>query len=550
MGKLSILTRGPRKTTGLEGAAKKARGPAGAVLCSALPVPQVLMSAHPAPSLALLFTLILGCEPATVEPDRPPRATPSDDPQDQDTDDEQAEPPLAPVAVISGGDEVWIGEDTVLDGSASSDPQGAAILDYAWSCTDGSAASGAQASFHFAALGPVSCTLLVTADTGLTGAATVDFTVLRRPATWTVMVFVNGDNDLEQYAIEDLNEMEAAGSTDAVNLIVQIDRSEGYDRSEGNWTGARRYRMEHDDDMSSISSPVLEELGAVDSGRPSTIVAFVDWAARNYPADHYALVLWNHGWGWSFAPDDRPATSKGISWDQDTNNDISVAEGELEAVLAASTSLIGQKLDVIGFDACIMGSWEIAAAAAPYADVMVASQDYEDVDGWPYDTAMGDLVAAPTLSAAELGEHIAQRFNETKDSTQSAVDLGAMADLNAALDELALALINGDDPAGALALAAEALDFDGGRGSDHDLGDYLSVLATSTEDPAILAAVESVTTALDQAIIANYTYGRWASAAQGLSIYTPTRGAIDSEYLNASWSQAGLWDDFLSAARP
>src|SRR4029453_4230465 len=27
-------------------------------------------------------------------------------------------------------------------------------------------------------------------------------------------------------------------------------------------------------------------------------IDFVSWVAANYPAEHYALVLWNHGQGW------------------------------------------------------------------------------------------------------------------------------------------------------------------------------------------------------------------------------------------------------------
>src|SRR5690349_9127749 len=58
------------------------------------------------------------------------------------------------------------------------------------------------------------------------------------------MVYMASDNDLERYAINDLMEMQAAGSTDDVNIIVQMDRGEGYEEYVGDWTDARRFRIE------------------------------------------------------------------------------------------------------------------------------------------------------------------------------------------------------------------------------------------------------------------------------------------------------------------
>ena len=54
------------------------------------------------------------------------------------------------------------------------------------------------------------------------------------------------NNDLESFALADLDEMEFVGSTTDVNVVVQIDRSELYDTSNGNWTDARRFYVTHD----------------------------------------------------------------------------------------------------------------------------------------------------------------------------------------------------------------------------------------------------------------------------------------------------------------
>lgn len=369
-------------------------------------------------------------------------------------------------------------------------------------------------------------------------------------AAWTVMVFMNGDNELESAALGDLNEMERVGSTDAVHVLVQLDRSEGFDEGEGDWSGARRFRVEPDADARAIGSPALADLGPTDSGDPRTVVDFVAWAAERFPAERYALVLWDHGWGWSFAPDGRPALTKGISSDYATGNDISVAEGELAVLLAGAREALGQPLSLLGFDACLMASWEVAHASSGYAGVMVASQDYEDADGWPYDAVLADLVAAPETSAAGLGGLIALRFSESRDSTQSAVDLERLQQLDDALDGVAAALLEREDPGVELdAAAAASLDFEGGWGSDRDLGHLLELLEQGASSPEIEAAAVAARSALDEVVLANFTVGRGVDDANGLSIYAPTRGEVDELYLQGIWSERTRWDDLLVAAR-
>ncbi len=367
-------------------------------------------------------------------------------------------------------------------------------------------------------------------------------------ASWTLMIFMAGDNNLESSALGDLNELERVGSSDEVNVLVQLDRSRHYSSADGDWSGSRRYRVEQDDDTSSIGSSVLDELGETDSGDPDTVAAFASWAIQSYPADRYGLVMWNHGWGWSLAA---TAATKGLSSDYDSGNDISVAEGELEAILSAAHEQIGAPLDLLGIDACLMGSWEVSHVAAPHADVYVASQANEGLDGWAYDTTLADLVADPDMDGAALGEVIALRFNETFDSTQSVVDLAVASDLASALDTLAQAMMD-TGQAGALLDdgATQAQDFETGVGADHDIGDFLDKLeASSHADGAVLSAIEGLREVYDTAVIANYTWGNDVRDATGMSIYTPTYGQVDSDYGRGRWAEETLWDEFLELAR-
>jgi hypothetical protein len=361
---------------------------------------------------------------------------------------------------------------------------------------------------------------------------------------WTVMVYLAGDNNLEQWALKDLNEMEIAGSTDEVNIIVEIDRAFGYDDSDRDWTGARRYHIQQDDNMNSIDSPVVADLGEVDSGAAETYVDFINWTVDNFPAQQYALVIWNHGWGWTLAPE---SGRKGVSSDDESGNDISIANGEYEEILIAAKEATGDRLTLVGMDACLMANWEIARLTADYADVYVASQATESIEGWAFNTALTDLVEDPEMEADELGTAFAQRFYETGDSTLSVIDLAQLVELDGAIDLLADAVLSKDNPRGAVREQAQrAQKFDGDR-NDKDFRDFLRHMIADSADEDLVEASENLDDQLNETILANFSNGDFNNAT-GLSLYIPTRG-YDSTYELGRWNELTRWDEVVDTLR-
>ncbi|MGQ9535057.1 MAG: clostripain-related cysteine peptidase [bacterium] len=255
-----------------------------------------------------------------------------------------------------------------------------------------------------------------------------------RNAQWTIMVFMNGDNNLEHYGIEDFNEMEQVGSFSNVNIIVQFDRAVGYDYSNGNWTTCRRYRVTHDNYPDSITSELIEDLGEVDMGDPNTLANFGTWAKANYPANNYLLVLWDHGDGWREGGE---KIIKGVSYDNSSGNDISVADGELAQALSA----IGD-VEIIGFDACLMQMWEVMENVSPYAECMVGSEETESAEGWNYTGFLQDLYTNPGMDPIALGNSI---ISHTTQTTLSVVDLAQIGNLRHAVDTFALELMRARD---------------------------------------------------------------------------------------------------------
>ena len=232
--------------------------------------------------------------------------------------------------------------------------------------------------------------------------------------TWTIMVYLDGDNNLEENAIDDLNEMEFVGSSDNVNIITLFDRTEGWDTSNGDWTGAKTYYVEQDNDMDIINSKVLRDMGEINMGDPSTLTDFITWTKDKYPADNYVLILWDHGAG-----------HEGICWDDDNHEDY-LELTELESALEKSDT----HFEIIGFDACLMSTLEIASIIDTHGNVMIASQESEPVNGWEYSSFLNKLKANPNMHTNQFSMEIINGFYNSyyqdpsaRDITLSAVDL-------------------------------------------------------------------------------------------------------------------------------
>ncbi|RLF65363.1 MAG: hypothetical protein DRN30_04100, partial [Thermoplasmata archaeon] len=228
---------------------------------------------------------------------------------------------------------------------------------------------------------------------------------------WVFMVYLDADNNLESAGISDFNEMEMAGSTDDVAIVVMLDRALGYDTSNGDWTTTRIYLVKFDTDPENISSELLVDLGEKNMGDPNTVLEFVTYVHEHFPAEHYALVFWDHGNAWrrSGLGD---VNYRGVCWD-DTDGYDYLTEQELIQALN-DIKAMGIHLDIVGFDVCLLGQAEVAydIGTIGIADVLVASQDYEPWDGWYYTPFLQALTMNPEMTAEELAAKIVEAYGE------------------------------------------------------------------------------------------------------------------------------------------
>ena len=221
------------------------------------------------------------------------------------------------------------------------------------------------------------------------------------------MLYQDADDPaLEQDIFVDMNEAEKAGSDQNVQIVSRIDRYKGAFSGDGNWTGARRYLITQDDDLSRISSQMLTDLGTANSSDPNTLVDFATWAIKTYPADKYALILSDHGMGWPGgmtdpAGDGRSVPDAPLAQAVGSQMFLSDIDGALTKI-RSNTGV--DKFELVGLDACLMSSLEVLDALAPSARYAVTSEETEPSLGWAYTSFLDSLKANPAYEWRRPGK--------------------------------------------------------------------------------------------------------------------------------------------------
>lgn len=401
---------------------------------------------------------------------------------------------------------------------------------------------------------------------------------------WTVLVWMAGDNNLESFALTDLEEMKRVGSTDQLNIVAQLDTMAD-DRT-------RRYFLRRG---TPVEDDVVEELGETNTGDPAVAIDFFVWAMQRYPSERVLAVIWNHGSGIDEADIyaraarggsvgrggsrsgaaaaagnvrtmmsrryrralfsttlEAAINNRAIAYD-DSSRDF-LDNAELKRVLEQVTSETGRAIDLLGFDACLMNMLEIAYQLRTTARFIVGSEEIEPGDGWPYDKVLADLAARPKLSAADLGAIVVKRYAASYASesvTQSLLDLDRVGACAAAVDALAAALIKALKTPAEYAAVAKALNatlrFD--MEEFVDLGHLCSELAVRSKDAGVKKAAKGVLAAISgpQGLVAAEAHkGGKLNKALGVAIYAP-RGAAAKTYSKLDFAKTTKWGQFLDA---
>jgi len=216
-----------------------------------------------------------------------------------------------------------------------------------------------------------------------------------------VMEYVIG-SDLEDnrgMASLNISQMkEATSKGDGVDFVMQAGGSERWftegieDSTVGRYliSGGNIETVEMLDDMTCMSEP-------------ETLTDFIVWTKKNYPADRYMLVLWDHGGGF--------ASGYGVDvLNERADNEMTMLASEIIRAIKDA----GVKFDLIGFDACLMQNIEYANALEPYADYYLASEETEPGTGWFYTAGFGKLAEDPALGTEEFGKSMISSYDQSQ----------------------------------------------------------------------------------------------------------------------------------------
>ena len=383
---------------------------------------------------------------------------------------------------------------------------------------------------------------VTTADTGGTQSTTVNGL---GDGSWTVLVYLDGDNNLEYPALLDLKEMQE-GVGDNVNIVVLLDRSVNDEApysgdpvdGVGSFSGARLLHVTKDG---------IEVLGTGDAAtsNPATLAQVGTVAFQRFPADHYAVSLWDHGGAWH-----------GFAVDESSGDEAMMTIDEVQSGLQQIIDNTGiGKLDYVIWDACLMGELEIADAMRPVADYMIASEEVVPGHSLNYrvldEATSGDVVSFGTVLIDAFQQQADEEFPQTAASvTMSLFDLSKMQPLDDAVAGLQLGLEA--DPSAAVEFFravdhSSAFAYDPNPAQNYDMRDLGQIADQLAGGGSSLAAAAAQVSSALHAVVLHHIEGAGHTGASGMSVYAP----LSIEHFRSDFndvSTSPLWSGVLDAA--
>ena len=395
---------------------------------------------------------------------------------------------------------------------------------------------------------------------------------------WTVMVFMNAKNNLSEsmlwgltgkFSAQDISEMKKVGSSPSVNVLVEHGVKGG---------GSTRMLIEKKTGYFSTGEKVYGVYPDADMGDYRRVIEFVNWSKRQFPAERYMLILWNHGLGW-IDPVMKPQAEKGILFDDETKNYVRTAQ--LGDILRQS----GYE-DIFMTNACLMQMAEVGYEIKDNAGLIVGSEETMLAQGYDYEKLLKFMNANPSFTPEQFADFMMNWYREfyaggmpvgpitvpldSIPSTLSAVRPGALNDLPAYMDRFALAVMGNSETEAIKKAIVEAVRFsslDPAKDKKKmiapyvdlaDLADVTARYAVSQETrDAAAGLIDFVRGKLVMRSIGlnkdaenGYDYSR----AGGVSVYMTMKAkprppqldaVFETKYGDLSFSKASKWDEFV-----
>jgi hypothetical protein len=421
---------------------------------------------------------------------------------------------------------------------------------------------------------------------------------------WLFMNYIGADCNLKEFQADNIDNQELVGSDKNTHIVAMIDVGPGRDMevtetgeekapsgpSTINWAGARTFYVTQDATPKKLNSPVLEDYGMnVNMAKPETLTKFIVDMMAKFPSDHVGLVLNDHGGGFTGAIAD------------DTQGGF-MSTPQIKQALADAEKITGKKIDILGFDACLMAAAEVAHELKDTAKILLASEETEGGPGWTYDSMLKDGTKETPKTKTEVFEMVKKAIAEKKLKTGalqsnksmsssiemlqnamtkkidvspeefakivvkvneqhnndiptfSATDLTKMDGLTKATDELSKAILNTENKTAVKDAIMQAENYGGWQQPQpyadmRDLHHVAELLEKGVSDPKLKEAALNVKKAISEAVIANESDPEKYPNSKGLSIYAPTDspGGPEYKYGNLQFARDTNWSKAMAS---
>jgi len=252
-----------------------------------------------------------------------------------------------------------------------------------------------------------------------------------------------------------------------------------------------------------------------------------------------------------FASTVRQAVKRGIAFDDEAKDFLDNVE--MKRVLMGVKKSLKRKIDILGFDACLMSMAEVAYQVKDAVDFSVGSEETEPNAGWPYNRVLKALAAQPAMSPRDLAATVVTQYlasyGQNEGVTLAATDLSALNPLATAIDKLAGLLrtaVAGSVLRTAIMNArAQVQEYEPPYDEYCDLTDICSLISHHAGKPDITAACDAVKAAVGNAVINAGAKGKAVANSHGLSIYFPKK-KLCSLYATLDFAKKNAWSGFLA----
>jgi hypothetical protein len=174
----------------------------------------------------------------------------------------------------------------------------------------------------------------------------------RRCPKWTVLIYADGNNDLEPEIYQAFQTMIEEPVGKDITLIIQMARAPRSlvrllrpclaTQVSPPWEGVRRYLINH------RGVTWIDDLGNLNMADPYTLANFLTWGLSSYPADHTMVILSGHGAGFV-----------GAMTDYTHHYPVIMSVRGLSSAFGQSKQKTGKDIDLLVLDACYTNMVEI-----------------------------------------------------------------------------------------------------------------------------------------------------------------------------------------------